>query len=291
MALRVWASHGIQAARVPWTWKDCFIRNMEAAQSTGETSRRWTASSSLRTDPAYGNNAHGTLVFNPLGLHPSCSGRCDSVIAEGDIHSSLPTFAIPNEQAFFPRPDYRTHPYRMRNRIICDFIRYNPYHHGHTGSASRHTPSPTAIHRNALDLALVPHLEPVRERPHVGVLVFQEFEAVRHDAHRPAHDPRRPIGLEAQPEVACMLIVDAERVARTVGIGVHVGGEPFLCTSQLANIPRTERAHERRTQLSLRALLELFALHQLRDLLGHRLHVVDDQLVEISVRVLAANSE
>lgn len=79
------------------------------------------------------------------------------------------------------------------------------------------------------DLGLITDLEAVGEGLHVRVLSLEELVAVGHNTHWPPHNSRAAIGLEAEPEVARMLIVYAESVTGSVGIGVHVSGEPPLC--------------------------------------------------------------
>lgn len=92
---------------------------------------------------------------------------------------------------------------------------------------------PSTVLLHAGDLVVVPHLEPIREGPHVRVLVLEELVPIWHDPHRPTHDPRVPGGLEAEPEVARVLIVDTEGVAGPVGVGIHVRRKPFLCIAKV----------------------------------------------------------
>lgn len=81
----------------------------------------------------------------------------------------------------------------------------------------------------AVHLSLVTELETIRKGLHVRVLALEELIAARYDTHWPGHDARRARGLGAQPKVAGVLLVDAEGVAGAIRVGIHVGGEPFLC--------------------------------------------------------------
>lgn len=79
------------------------------------------------------------------------------------------------------------------------------------------------------DLAVEPQLEPVAERPHVGVLVLHHLEGVGHHLDVPYADRRAAAGLEAQVEVARVLGVDAEHVDGPVRVGVRIRRQPAFC--------------------------------------------------------------
>lgn len=71
-------------------------------------------------------------------------------------------------------------------------------------------------------------LEPIAQRPHIGIHVFLELKRLRNDFYCPLLDLRVLASLKAEEKVASMLGVDAEIVDGTLRISLSVGGQPAL---------------------------------------------------------------
>ena len=69
-------------------------------------------------------------------------------------------------------------------------------------------------------------LETIAQIPHAWVRVLLQFEALRNDLYRPAHQLGMLPCLEAEIEVTWMLVVDAELIDGTLRVGLSVRGQP-----------------------------------------------------------------
>ena len=87
---------------------------------------------------------------------------------------------------------------------------------------------------------MVSELEAVAEGSDIGVLALHELEGMGDNTNRPGINSRVSASLEAEEEVTRVLGVDAEGICRPVGVGVHVGGEPFFCYCLLASLVMNE---------------------------------------------------
>lgn len=78
-------------------------------------------------------------------------------------------------------------------------------------------------------LVLVSELEPIAQRSHIWILIALEFVALRNGTHSQANNLSCPAGLETEPKIAGMLLVDAEGICRPIRIGIDISGKPLLC--------------------------------------------------------------
>ncbi len=93
-----------------------------------------------------------------------------------------------------------------------------PFFRSHNRTLIGPPPSKAPLSTSRLRLQafrLLAQLEPITERPHVGILRTQELVRMRNHAHNPCVHSRISVRFEAQEEVTRMLGVDAERVRRS----------------------------------------------------------------------------